>query len=107
MSAPSSTHTAAVERYLTGAGIAQSSARIYRISPTTWGRMPAGKPAPIGPARRGAKPPVFPLTAIDDSALPEVPAEPAAARADETDAELLAALTSRSGAVARRGTSRT
>ncbi|MGP3637738.1 hypothetical protein ACTU45_31125 [Streptomyces sp. 24-1644] len=37
MSAPPSSYTTAVERYLTGAGIAKSSARIYRISLTTWG----------------------------------------------------------------------
>jgi integrase/recombinase XerD len=72
---PPSSCTAAVERYLTGAGIAKSSARIYRISLTTWGRMFAGEPPPTGPARRGAKPPVFPVAAIDDPALPEVLAE--------------------------------
>jgi integrase/recombinase XerD len=32
LSAPPSSYTAAVERYLTGPGIAKSSARIYRIS---------------------------------------------------------------------------
>ncbi|WP_405610791.1 site-specific recombinase [Streptomyces sp. NBC_01508] len=85
--APLATYTAAVERYLTGAGIAKSSARIYRISLTTWGWMLAGEPAPTGPARRGAKPPVFPVAAIDDPALPEVLAELAAARADEMDAD--------------------
>lgn len=37
LSAPPSSYTVAVERYLTGAGIATSSARIYRISLTTWG----------------------------------------------------------------------
>ncbi len=71
LSAPPSSYTAAVERYLTGAGIAKSSARIYRISLTTWGWMLAGEPPPTGPARRGAKPPVFrllakPLTSPDD-----------------------------------------
>ncbi|WP_336207003.1 hypothetical protein [Nonomuraea sp. LPB2021202275-12-8] len=35
LSAPPATYTVAVERYLTGAGIAKSSARIYRISLTT------------------------------------------------------------------------
>ncbi|MFI7103236.1 hypothetical protein ACIBK8_28255 [Streptomyces sp. NPDC050161] len=35
--APPASYTAAVERYLTGAGIAKPSARIYRISRTTWG----------------------------------------------------------------------
>lgn len=78
---------AAVERYLTGAGIAKSSARIYRISLTTWGWMLTGEPAPTGSARRGAKPPLFPVAAIDDPVLPEVPAELAAARADEMDAD--------------------
>ena len=87
LSAPPSTYAAAVERYLTGAGIAKSSARIYRISLTTWGWMFAGEPAPTGPARRGAKPPAFPVTAIDDPALPEALAELAAARADEMDAD--------------------
>ncbi|MFI5942278.1 hypothetical protein ACIBCB_18755 [Streptomyces uncialis] len=81
------TYTAAVERYLTGAGIAKSSARIYRISLTTWGWMFAGAAAPTGPARRGAKPPIFPVTAIDDPVLPEALAEPAAARADGMDAD--------------------
>ncbi|MFI5758468.1 hypothetical protein [Streptomyces sp. NPDC051569] len=38
-SAPPASYIAAVERYLTGAGIAKSSARIYRISLTTWGWM--------------------------------------------------------------------
>lgn len=87
LSAPPSSYTAAVERYLTGAGIAKSSARIYRISLTTWGWMLADEPAPTGPARRGAKPLVLPATVIDDPALPEALAEPAAARADEMDAD--------------------
>ncbi|MEV7080861.1 hypothetical protein AB0N88_20355 [Streptomyces sp. NPDC093516] len=87
LSAPPASYTAAVERYLTGAGIAKSSARIYRISLTTWGWMLGGEQAPTGPARRGAKPPVFPVAAIDAPALPEVLAELAAARADEMDAD--------------------
>lgn len=87
MSAPPASYTAAVERYLTGAGIAKSSARIYRVSLTTWGWMLTGEPAPTGLARRGAKPPLFPIAAIDDPALPEVLAELAAARADEIDAD--------------------
>jgi hypothetical protein len=47
----------------------------------------AGEPAPPGPARRSAKPPLFPLAAIDDPALPEMLAELAAARADEMEVE--------------------
>ncbi|WP_411143848.1 hypothetical protein [Streptomyces sp. x-80] len=87
LSAPPAAYTAAVERYLTGAGLAKSSARIYRISLTTRGWMLAGEPAPTGPARRGAKPPVFPVAAIDEPALPEALAELAPARADEMDAD--------------------
>ena len=49
--------------------------------------MLTGEPAPTGTARRGAKPPLSPVTAIDDPALPEVLAELAAARADEMDAD--------------------
>ncbi|MFE9677102.1 hypothetical protein ACFYO5_23660 [Streptomyces sp. NPDC006259] len=52
LSAPPASYTAAVERYFTGAGIAKSSARIYRISLTTWGWMLTGEPSPTGPARR-------------------------------------------------------
>ncbi|MEU5512630.1 tyrosine-type recombinase/integrase [Streptomyces fungicidicus] len=87
LSAPPPSYAAAVERYLTGAGIAKSSARIYRISLTTWAWMLRGEPAPTGPARRGAKPTPFNLTAIDDPGLPPVLAELAAARADEMDAD--------------------
>jgi integrase/recombinase XerD len=85
LSAPLPSYAAAVERYLTGAGISKSSARIYRISLTTWGWMLRGEPAPTGPARRGAKPDPFDLATIDDPGLPQVLAELAAARADEMD----------------------
>ncbi|MEV5020191.1 hypothetical protein ACIGW1_37240 [Streptomyces sp. NPDC053780] len=40
-----------------------------------------------GPARRGEKPPVFPVTAIDDPAPPEALGELAAARTDERGAD--------------------
>ncbi|MET9247981.1 hypothetical protein [Nonomuraea sp. NPDC003709] len=87
LSAPSASYAAAVERYLTGAGIAKSSARIYRISLTTWGWMLADEVAPTGPARRGAKPPAFPVAAIDGPTLPEALAELAASRAEAMDAD--------------------
>ncbi|MFK4149582.1 tyrosine-type recombinase/integrase [Streptomyces sp. NPDC004065] len=87
LSARPPSYEAAVERYLTGAGIAKSSARIYRISLTTWGWMLRGEPAPTGPDRRGAKPAPFELAAIDDPELPSALAELAAARADEMDAD--------------------
>ncbi|MFE2871901.1 tyrosine-type recombinase/integrase [Embleya sp. NPDC059259] len=84
---PPPTYEAAVERYLTGAGIAKSSARIYRIALTTWGWLLRGEPAPLGPARRGARPDPFDLAALDDPGLPPVLAELAAARADALDAD--------------------
>ncbi|GAA0325383.1 hypothetical protein GCM10010302_75620 [Streptomyces polychromogenes] len=87
LSAPPPSYEAAIERYLTSAGIAKSSARIYRISLITWGWMLCGEPAPTGPARRNAKPASFDLTTVDDPALPLVLAELAAARADEMDAD--------------------
>ncbi|MER6330428.1 hypothetical protein ABT298_14115 [Streptomyces sp. NPDC001034] len=87
LSAPPGLYTAAVERCLTGAGIAKSSQRIYRISLTTWGWMVSGRPAPTGRARRGARPPAVPVSVIDDHGLPEMLAELAAARADEMDAD--------------------
>ncbi|TKA01932.1 site-specific recombinase [Actinacidiphila oryziradicis] len=76
-----------MDRYLTAAGITKGSARVYRISLTNWAWMLAGTPTPIGPARRGARPPALALAALDDPGLPEVLAELAAARADEMDAD--------------------
>ncbi|MGW0882505.1 hypothetical protein [Streptomyces sp. NPDC002671] len=87
LSAAPASYTAAVERYLTGASIAKSAARIYRISLTTWGWILGGEPAPTCPARRSAMPPVFPVAATDEPTLPEVLAELAATRADEMDAD--------------------
>lgn len=79
------TYAAAVDRYLTAAGISKGSARVYRISLTNWCWMLAGAPTPIGPSRRGATPPPLELAALDDTGLPETLAELAAARADEMD----------------------
>ncbi|GAA3087369.1 hypothetical protein GCM10017600_69040 [Streptosporangium carneum] len=49
--------------------------------------MFAGYLVPTDPARRGAKPPVFPVASIDDSASAEVLAELTAARTSEMDAD--------------------
>ncbi|MEU3462955.1 hypothetical protein ABZ721_23795 [Streptomyces sp. NPDC006733] len=49
--------------------------------------MLTGESAPTGPARRRATPPVFPVAAIDDPALPQMLAELAAARADAMDSD--------------------
>ncbi|MBD0746744.1 hypothetical protein BG418_34520 [Streptomyces sp. CBMA152] len=97
LSAPPSSDSAAAERYLTGMGIAKPSARIYRISRTAWGWMPAGEPAPGGPARQGAKHPVVPVTAIDDPGAAEVLTE-LAARAHAMDPDTV----NREPSIARR-----
>ncbi|MEU9499695.1 hypothetical protein [Streptomyces sp. NPDC048196] len=49
--APPPSYAAAVERYLTGAAITKSSARIYRISLITGEWMPREEPAPTGRSR--------------------------------------------------------
>jgi integrase/recombinase XerD len=85
LAAGPATYAAAVDRYLTAAGISKGSARVYRISLTNWCWMLAGAPTPTGPARRGAMPPPLELPALDDPGLPEVLGELAAARADEMD----------------------
>ncbi|MGW0511546.1 hypothetical protein ACWD1W_20080 [Streptomyces olivaceoviridis] len=87
LAVPPSSYTAAVERYLTGAGIAKSSTLIYRISLTTWGWMLTDAPAPTRPAHRGAKPSVSPVAAIDDRRFRRSPGRRAAARADAMGAD--------------------
>jgi integrase/recombinase XerD len=74
-------YAAAMDRYLTAAGISKGSARVYRISLANWCWMLAGERTPTGPDRRGAKPPALELAALDDPVLPEVLAELAAAPA--------------------------
>jgi integrase/recombinase XerD len=56
----------AVDRYLAAAGISSSSARVYRVSLTTWCWLLAGETPPEGHARRGAIPPALALQALDD-----------------------------------------
>ena len=78
-------YAAAVECYLTAAGVSVSSARIYRISLINWSWLLAGLPTPLGRFRRGAEPPGLALTVLDDPLLPARLAEFAAARADAVD----------------------
>ena len=85
LAAGPATYAAAMDRFLTAAGISKGSARVYRISLANWGWMLAGQPTPIGPTRRGAAPPTLELAALDDPDLPQVLAELAAARADSMD----------------------
>ena len=81
-----SSYTAAVERYLTGAGIAKSSPDLPDLADDVGvdARRRTGADRTRPPGREA---PVFPVTTIDDPALPEVLAEMAAARADEMDAD--------------------
>ncbi|MFJ8470429.1 hypothetical protein [Kitasatospora sp. NPDC094011] len=55
----------AVERYLAASGLAEGSRRIYRIALDTWAWALADRPAPTGPERRRARPPVLPLALLD------------------------------------------
>ncbi|MFI2607265.1 hypothetical protein [Kitasatospora sp. NPDC018619] len=58
-------YAVAVERYLAASGLADGSRRIYRIALDTWAWALAGRPAPTGPQRRRARPPVLPLALLD------------------------------------------
>ncbi|WP_371518265.1 hypothetical protein [Kitasatospora sp. NBC_01300] len=58
-------YAVAVERYLAASGLAEGSRRIYRIALNTWAWALADRPAPTGPERRRARPPVLPLALLD------------------------------------------
>ncbi|MFB7617137.1 hypothetical protein [Kitasatospora sp. NPDC056181] len=64
-------YAVAVERYLAAAGLGAASRRIYRIALDTWAWALANRPAPTGPGRRRARPPVLPLALLDH---PDAPA---------------------------------
>jgi integrase len=79
----------AVEAYLTSAGIAASSRRIYRISLTTWAWLARGEQAPLGTPRRIAVVPALALAVLDRPDAPEVLAAAFAHRAELVDADTL------------------
>ncbi|MEY9939542.1 hypothetical protein [Streptacidiphilus sp. MAP5-3] len=56
----------AVERYLASAPLTESSRRVYRIALTRWAWTLVGEAPPSGADRRGARPPVVLLSALDD-----------------------------------------
>ncbi|MFF1906281.1 hypothetical protein [Kitasatospora sp. NPDC058218] len=58
-------YAVAVERYLAAAELGAASRRIYRIALDTWAWALADRPAPGGPDRRRARPPVLPLALLD------------------------------------------
>jgi integrase/recombinase XerD len=79
----------AVEAYLTSAGIAASSRRIYRISLTTWAWLACGEQAPLGTPRRIAVAPALKLAVLDRPDAPEVLATAFTHRAELVDADTL------------------
>ncbi|MBF9069988.1 hypothetical protein [Streptacidiphilus fuscans] len=56
----------AVERYLASAPLTDASRRVYRIALTRWAWTLVGEAPPCGADRRGARPPVVLLSALDD-----------------------------------------
>jgi integrase/recombinase XerD len=80
-------YAAAVDRYLAAAGIAPTSARIYRIALHTWAWLLAGTQPPAGNARRGVVPPTIDLAVLDDPATPVRLVDALAARAKTVNAE--------------------
>jgi hypothetical protein len=61
-------YAVAVDRYLAGAALSDSSRRVYKISLTSWCWPLVGERLPAGRLRRGAAPPVVPLALLDDRA---------------------------------------
>jgi hypothetical protein len=61
-------YAVAVDRYLAGAVLSDSSRRVYKISLTGWCWPLVGERLPTGRLRRGAAPPVVPLALLDDRA---------------------------------------
>ncbi len=58
-------YAVAVDRYLAASGLGAGSRRVYRIALDTWAWALADRPAPTGPDRRRAGPPVLPLALLD------------------------------------------
>ncbi|MET8544695.1 hypothetical protein ABZW03_29235 [Kitasatospora sp. NPDC004799] len=82
-------YAVAVERYLAAAGLADGSRRIYRIALNTWAWALADRPAPTGPERRRARPPVLPLALLDHPDAAERLRAAAARRGADTDPRTL------------------
>ncbi|MEU1284755.1 hypothetical protein [Kitasatospora sp. NPDC005856] len=82
-------YAVAVERYLAASGLADGSRRIYRIALDTWAWALADRPAPTGPERRRARPPVLPLALLDHPDAADRLRAAAARRAADTDPRTL------------------
>jgi hypothetical protein len=59
-------YSVAVDRYISAAGLRPESARVYRISLTSWAWPLIGQRAPPGRKRWLAHPPVVPLALLDE-----------------------------------------
>lgn len=79
-------YAVAVDRYLGQASLGAGSRRVYRISLAGWAWPLIGKPAPGGPERRAAVPPVVPLALLDDPGTGGRLAAALAQRSASTDA---------------------
>lgn len=69
LSPPPVEFAVAVERYLAAASLGEGSRRVYKIALTAWAWTLVGEEPPTGRARRGARPPVVPLAAMEDAAV--------------------------------------
>jgi hypothetical protein len=78
-------YAVAVDEYLGHAALGAASRRVYRISLTGWAWPLVGKPIPAGAERRGAVPPVVPLTLLDDPGTGGRLGQALAERAGRTD----------------------
>lgn len=58
-------YAVAVDQYLAQAPLGAASRRVYQISLAGWAWPLVGKPVPAGRERRGATPPVVPLSVLD------------------------------------------
>jgi integrase len=79
-------YAVAVDRYLGQAALGAASRRVYRISLAGWAWPLVGNPAPDGPRRRGAIPPIVPLALLDAPDTGARLATALAKRAVRTDA---------------------
>ncbi len=76
----------AVDRYLAQACLSPASRRVYRISLTSWAWPLVEMAPPTGARRRGARPPVVPLTLLDADDAPAKLAAAVRQRARSSDA---------------------
>jgi integrase len=79
-------YAVAVDQYLDLAALSSASRRVYQISLTGWAWPLVGALIPYGRERRGAVPPVVPLTLLDDSGTADRLADAFTARAAAADA---------------------